>query len=254
MADQPSRALVLYGDGLAHFVDPSHTHLHSLASKATCGFLSLPNAPSSENENERIIREFAHLLDACETYKILGSQDTSLVPTLPERFMGMKAAIITDDQFLQSFAGRLGFTVLSFNDINGNDHSHQSSSVDFFTSELLKLIGLQEGMTMEVTQFDLVFMHIGAGEKMDEHGSCSFAKRTEYINALVASITQKTQPGSDLGSCLHLSLVMSYGLVTEIDENLSVCNSKYERSQDLLLLFPKQSYTMKGEKPRVDVR
>lgn len=47
MADKPSRGLVLYGDGLARFIEPSHPHLHSLASKANCGFLSLPNAPPS---------------------------------------------------------------------------------------------------------------------------------------------------------------------------------------------------------------
>lgn len=47
MADKPSRALVLYGDGLARFVKSSHTHLHSLASKASCGFLTLANAPPS---------------------------------------------------------------------------------------------------------------------------------------------------------------------------------------------------------------
>jgi hypothetical protein len=47
MADKPSRALVLYGDGLARFIDPSHNHLHTLASKASCGFLTLPNAPPS---------------------------------------------------------------------------------------------------------------------------------------------------------------------------------------------------------------
>ncbi|KAG6598295.1 hypothetical protein SDJN03_08073, partial [Cucurbita argyrosperma subsp. sororia] len=47
MADKPSRALVIFGDGLARFVDQSHTHLHALASLASCGFLSLPNAPPS---------------------------------------------------------------------------------------------------------------------------------------------------------------------------------------------------------------
>lgn len=47
MADKPSRALVLFGDGLARFIDPSPIHLHSLASKGFCGFLTLPNSPSS---------------------------------------------------------------------------------------------------------------------------------------------------------------------------------------------------------------
>jgi len=42
MADKPSRELVLYGDGLARFIDPSHNNLHSLVSKASCSFLTLP--------------------------------------------------------------------------------------------------------------------------------------------------------------------------------------------------------------------
>ncbi|KAF3563115.1 hypothetical protein DY000_02019210 [Brassica cretica] len=70
MADKPSRALVLYGDGLARSVHPSNTHIHSLAFIGTCGFLSLPHAPPAETENERIVREFAHLLDASESYTI----------------------------------------------------------------------------------------------------------------------------------------------------------------------------------------
>ena len=41
MADKPSRALVLYGDGLARFIDPSHTHLHS----GTGAFSTLVKAP-----------------------------------------------------------------------------------------------------------------------------------------------------------------------------------------------------------------
>ncbi|XP_022893925.1 uncharacterized protein LOC111408392 [Olea europaea var. sylvestris] len=47
MADKPSRSLVLYGDGLARLVNPTLDHLHSFASRASCGFLSLPHAPSS---------------------------------------------------------------------------------------------------------------------------------------------------------------------------------------------------------------
>ncbi|XP_058001815.1 uncharacterized protein LOC131179303 isoform X2 [Hevea brasiliensis] len=66
MVHKPSRALVLYGDGLAHFVYSSHAYIHSLASKAACGFLSLPSAPPSESEDERIVREITNLLYAYE--------------------------------------------------------------------------------------------------------------------------------------------------------------------------------------------
>lgn len=50
MADKPSRALVLYGDGLARFVSPAQTHLNSLASRALCGFLALPHSPPSGDD------------------------------------------------------------------------------------------------------------------------------------------------------------------------------------------------------------
>ncbi|KAG6422386.1 hypothetical protein SASPL_118956 [Salvia splendens] len=69
MANKRSRGLVLYGDGLARFMSPAQTHLNSLASRALCGFLALPHFPQSENEDMRIVREFAELLDANEEYE-----------------------------------------------------------------------------------------------------------------------------------------------------------------------------------------
>lgn len=47
MADKASRGLVIYGDGLARLVNPTHTHIHKLASLSCCGFLSLPHSPPS---------------------------------------------------------------------------------------------------------------------------------------------------------------------------------------------------------------
>lgn len=48
MADKPSRALVIYGDGHAKLVSPLHSHLHSFASRASCGFLSLRDPPDAQ--------------------------------------------------------------------------------------------------------------------------------------------------------------------------------------------------------------
>uniref|UniRef100_A0A2P2MYY3 Uncharacterized protein n=1 Tax=Rhizophora mucronata TaxID=61149 RepID=A0A2P2MYY3_RHIMU len=255
MADKPSRALVLYGDGLARFIDPSHTHLHTLASKAACGFLILPNAPPSESEDERIVREFAHLSAACEAYQNVNSQNTTLMPSISERFMGMKAAIITDNAPLKSFGGKLGFTVLSFGDLNENNDSLSASSVDCVTSRLLKLLGFQEGKILEASQFDLVFVHIGAGERDNGESCKATANDSEYMNALVGSVMHKAQPGSEIGSHLHLSVVMSYGSVTHVDNtNLSILISKDNMHPELSMLLPRQSYTMKGEKSRIDVR
>ncbi|CAK7352984.1 unnamed protein product [Dovyalis caffra] len=252
MADKASRGLVIYGDGLASFINPSHAHLHSLASKSFCGFLTLPNAPPSESGDERIVREFAYLLDACEAYQNV--KNTSM-PTISERFMGMKAAIITNNPGLKSFGGKLGLTVLPRNDFNGNEFSLSGSSTDCVTSELLKLLGFQEGKTLETSQFDLVFVHVGAGERVNGEGDKNIANDVDYINALVDGIMRIAQPGSEIGSRLHLSLVMSYGCVPEGDgRDLSVLISKDEMDPTLSKLFPCQSYTMKGEKPRNDVR
>nr|XP_028962588.1 uncharacterized protein LOC114826468 isoform X2 [Malus domestica] len=201
MADKPSRALVLYGDGSARFVDPSHTHLHSLASKASCGFLSLPIASPSESEGERIVREFAVLLDAYEEER------------------GKKSVI----PISESPAGA-------------------EQPVDFGASELLQLLGFQEGKAAESSQYDLVFVHVGAGE-------------VEYLNALVGGISQIDQPGSEVSSRLHLSVVLSYGKVSENeDTNLSVSIRRDDENSNLSKLVPRQSYTVKGENPREDVR
>ncbi|KAF3447523.1 hypothetical protein FNV43_RR12709 [Rhamnella rubrinervis] len=251
MADKPSRALVLYGDGLARFIDSSHTHFHSLASKASCGFLSLPNASASESEDERIVREFAILLDACEAYLNLDANTTkdgcqkSTILTISERFMGMKAAIITNNSTLKSFGAKVGLSVLQLNEFIRRNHSDTEPHC-----EMLKLLGFHDGKTLDTRQFDLIIVHVGAGEKInDEKGDM------EYINSLVGGILCKAQPGSEISSHLHLSVVMSYGSVSEDDEsNLSVLTKKDERNSELPLLFPRQSYTMKGEIQRKDVR
>ncbi|KAM1012804.1 hypothetical protein ACFX2I_042887 [Malus domestica] len=237
MADKPSRALVLYGDGSARFVDPSHTHLHSLASKASCGFLSLPIAPPSESEGERIVREFAVLLDAYEEER--GKK--SVIP-ISERFMGMKAAIFTNNSSLKSFGTKLGLSVFQIDGFLKNSPAGAEQPVDFGACELLQLLGFQEGKAAESSQYDLVFVHVGAGE-------------VEYLNALVGGISQIDQPGSEVSSRLHLSVVLSYGKVSENeDTNLSVSIRRDDENSNLSKLVPRQSYTVKGENPREDVR
>ncbi|KAJ4708187.1 hypothetical protein OWV82_018174 [Melia azedarach] len=263
MADKPSRALVLYGDGLARFIDPLHTHLHSLASKAACGFLSLPNSPPSESEDERLVREFAVLVDAHPAYvSEIGKHTTELecqkkpqFQTVSDRFMGMKAALITNNSRLKSFGGKLGFTTLQLNELIKTSGSLAALPVDVLASELLKLLGFQGGKMEDASQFDLVFVHIGAGEKMNGVKEEANAHDMEYANSLVGVILQTAQPGTEVGSHLHLSVVMSYGCVLEADSSkLSVLIPKDEKKSDLSVLFPRQSYTMQGESPRDDVR
>ncbi|KAK9273985.1 hypothetical protein L1049_018799 [Liquidambar formosana] len=217
----------------------------------------------AESEDERIVRELAQLLDACEPYLDMSEEDPaklecqkkSFMPTISERFMGMKAAIITNNSSLQSFGGKLGFTVLQFNELIKNDHPFAGTSLDVAASALLKLLGFQEGKTLEMSQFDLVFVHIGAGEMANGQKDKIIAEDIDYINGLIGKIMQTALPGSEISSRLHLSVVMGYGDVSVNDDpSLSVLMTKDEKNSDLSLLFPRQSYTMRGENQRRNVR
>lgn len=178
----------------------------------------------------------------------LESQDKSSMPTISERFVGVKAAIVTDNSDLNSFAGKLGFSVLQSNQLINSGSSVTESSVDHVASELLKLLGFQDGKTLETSQFDLVFLHVGTAEKAKD-------KDTECVNGLVGGILHLAQPGSEISSRLHMSLVLSYGAVSEDDGSmLSVSITNPNHSSDFSLLFPRQSYTVRGSNSRENVR
>ncbi|KAF7817394.1 uncharacterized protein G2W53_031363 [Senna tora] len=258
MADKPSRALVLFGDGLARFVHPSHLHLHSLAADGFCGFLSLPNSPPSESEDERIVREFAVLLDAYETYLTTSKQDadensqrSSIKHSLSDRFMGMKAALLTKNSSLKSFGAKLGFSVLQLDELVKACNADLQVNVEAL--ELLKLLGFQEGKVADTNHLDIIFYHIGAGESVESNEQKVIAADMEYVNSLVGGIMCQAQPGSDISSRLHLSVVMSYGNVSMYDSSKFSVSKSGENSH-LSTLLPSQSYTMKGEIPREDVR
>ncbi|CAK8569836.1 unnamed protein product [Lathyrus sativus] len=247
MADKPSRSLVLYGDGLARFINPSSSHnhhLHSLASLSSCGLLSLSHSPRPETEDQRIVREFALLLDAFQV-------DDPPKQTLPNRFMGMKASIVTNHSGLKSFGSNLGLSVIQLDELV-KQRTSESQDNDVVAAELLNLLGFQEGKVQVNSQFDIVFLHVGAGEKVD--GSEQNAD-VEWVDAFVGAIMRQVQPGSDVGSRLHLSVVVSYGKVLEEDESrFSVLKKADEKDSCFSTLYPLQSYAMKGGVPRKDVR
>ncbi|KAL0558139.1 hypothetical protein IC582_006704 [Cucumis melo] len=257
MADKPSRALVIFGDGLARFLDQSHSHLHALASLASCGFLSLSNAPPSESEEKRTIRELALLFDASDSDVNKngdGCEGSSQKKSIPERFMGMRAALLTNNSVVQSLGSELGVSLLRLDELMQMNHVGLPP-VDFLTSELLKKLGFQDGKIQDASEFDLLFVHIGVGDKVNDEKDRTALDEMKYIDALVGDILLKAQPGSEIGSRLHLSLLMSYGNVFEDDENsLSVLTSNGVKNSDLSELFPRQSYTMMGEVQRNDVR
>lgn len=242
MADKPSRALLVYGDGLAPSVNRSHTHLHSLASRACCGFLSLPHSPPSENEDARIVREFAELLDASEAFYTMNEQDSSeagrqnkfQATTISQRFMGMKSAIATNHSSLSVFCNHIGFTILQ------KEHLVCNNPLTL-ASELLKLLGFQEGKVSETSQYDLVILHVEEG--------------IENVDDMVGELMKMAQPGTEIGSRLHLSVILSFGSVSNNHQSsFSVVDNRQESNSELRELVPRQSYTMKGGKPRENVR
>ncbi|KAJ0446205.1 hypothetical protein HanHA89_Chr17g0691781 [Helianthus annuus] len=251
MADKPSRGLVLYGDGLARFVNPSHTHLHALAAQSLCGFLSLPHLPPTENVDGRTIGEFLNLVDAYDDFTTLSvdSQDKCITPSISERFMGVKAALITENNSLKSCGDKLGLSVLQPNELINNDRSLADSPVNLVATNLLNLLGFQEDKVIDSSQFDLVFVHIGGHEEDSNN------KYTEYINSLVGEIISKAKPKSQIGSRLHLSVVLSYGEISDDDaSDFTIINKNGVMQSGLDSLYPRQSYTMKGSNPRSNVR
>lgn len=162
------------------------------------------------------------------------------------RFMGMKAAIVTDNSSLNGFCNHLGFTMLQLEDL-----VHSSLNVvkaSLLASELLKLLGCQDGKVSETSQFDLVIFHVGSSKK-------STLEDIEHVNGLVGELLNMAQPRTEVGSRLHLSVLLSFGAVLE-NENSSfaVAGSRHENNSELSRLFPRQSYTLKGGKPRENVR
>lgn len=256
MADKPSRALVIFGDGCASLVSPSHSNLHSFASRASCGFLSLRDPHAPEAENDRAIRELAQLLDAYDLYismnerngeSDVASQKELSLQKVSERFMGLRAAMFTKGPSVRSFASNLGFTVFELDELSESDEP---------SDELLQLLGFSGGDVLDKCEFDLVFVHILISEKpKDRKEKLAISTGVDWINELVGGIMQTALLGSCIASRLHFSIVLSYGAVSEGAEEFSLTlNSSKETDSDLYLLRPRQSYTMRGGKILNDIR
>ena len=167
----------------------------------------------------------------------------------------MRAALLTNNSSLKFFGEKLGFNVLHLNGLFGNSNSPPALSVDNLASELLTLLGFQEGKIMESSQFDLLILHIESGENFNVEKGKATATDMEFMNALLGAIMLVAQPGTKIGSHLHLSLVMGHGYVSKADDpGLSILSPNNEKNPHLSALFPHQSYTMRGESPRNDVR
>lgn len=268
MADKPSRALLIYGDGLMPALGPSHSHLHALASQGCCGFLALRDLPPKVSEDERMVRELAQLFDLHDFYSkekaVENSADAgAIIPKIAERFMGMNAAMVTNSGVAKTFGERVGFCVTALHELKSKKESSEESEEPpnplSAASELLGMLGLQEDKVEDTSRFDLVFVHIGPALKVKESGNCdnseSPASALEWINALVGEIMEIMHHSTAVASRLYLSLVLSYGSVSpDKTDDSSLLISSEEISPNLASLCPCQSYTMKLGKPLDDVR
>lgn len=164
--------------------------------------------------------------------------------------MGMKAAIFTNHSGLKAFSSNLGLSVIQLDELVKQRNS-ESQDNDDVAAEVLKLLGFQEGKVQDNSQFDIVFIHIGASEKVNGSEQNS---DVEWVDAFVGAIMRQAESGSDVGSRLHLSVVMSYGKVLEEDESRFSVSKVDEKDSGFSTLYPLQSYAMKGGVPRKDVR
>lgn len=76
------------------------------------------------------------------------------MPTISQRFMGLRAALITICPNVKSFARELGFSVLEIDEVitqsdPSNKHLQEVPEEFAIASELLKLLGFSEGRVLE---------------------------------------------------------------------------------------------------------
>ncbi|KAG9459231.1 hypothetical protein H6P81_003739 [Aristolochia fimbriata] len=158
-----------------------------MPSSASCGFLSVRDSP--DNEEERLLRELSQLLDVYDAHiprkeELLdqGAQANIELATMSERFMGMKAAMLTTCPEVDIFGRKLGFRALSFDQLMDLPDAFSTAT------RLMQYLGFSGGEVLEKSDYDLVFVRISpSGNARDQ---------LDWLNALVGGILQVAEPGS----------------------------------------------------------
>uniref|UniRef100_A0ACD5Z955 Uncharacterized protein n=1 Tax=Avena sativa TaxID=4498 RepID=A0ACD5Z955_AVESA len=270
MADKPSRALVLYAAGHAALLPrpaaggEGKSHLDAFASLASCGFLSLrtPNDVDGGDKNIDTILELAQLLDVYDGLypaKDAGAAQVDprdlVVPKLSERFMGLRAAMVTNCPGVSSFAANLGFSVFGSEDFAVQSGSDSSSKDTRIINLAFGLLGFLEGIVKDSSEFDLVFVHVAMENTASKLGKLGMKTDLNRLDKLVAAVMEAAPVGSAIATRIHVSVICSYGSATEKkEESCLILNSSTETDSDLKLLRPRQSYTVKAGKTLDDVR
>ncbi|CAM6099692.1 unnamed protein product [Calypogeia fissa] len=266
MADQPARALIIYGDGLLRAVEPRHLRIHALADAGCCGFLALRTQPdqecnpSSDDDENRVVGELAQLLDLHDIYQKKAAArvgvtpdttraDDEQVPSMSDRFMGMKACMYTNSGPAAALGKEAGFSLLELQEGNSVIDDHAPPDASTTAVRFLSLLGLLEGTAdTEQMNFDLLLLHLSAKEHL-----CS--KQVDWVDALLGALQASAQAGTKAGSHLYLIVVLGFGPVeSSKDDGYPLVVSDERLAPKLVELFPQQSYKRKGGHPVEDVR
>ncbi|KAK6927287.1 hypothetical protein RJ641_005878 [Dillenia turbinata] len=250
---QTNRGLVLYGDGLASFISSDHANLHSLASRGCSGFLSLPHFPPSAFCHVLIFRAHAddsNLLRMANSLPVdpgVSQYQAFQIGKLQVwRIYGNESCHNHKQHSCQIFWRKGGFSVLQFKELLADCEA----SLEVVTLKILELLGFQYGKAVKTGQFDIVVVHIRAGEKANILEHKITISDIELVDGLAGKIIDIAQPRSEIGSLLHLSVVMSYWCcVRGGGPRSSILRMQDPNRNDLSVLFPRQSYAMRGESP-----
>ncbi|BFI23290.1 hypothetical protein MPTK2_1g00720 [Marchantia polymorpha subsp. ruderalis] len=248
MADQPARALIIYGDGFMRHLALRHSNLHAIAAVGSCGFLALRSQASTVDEDERVVGELAQLLDLHDIHqKNAGIKDNcEQMPSMSERFMKIKAGMLSTCSRAAAFGEKAGFTLLDWQD--GQDVASGSSSPSLAepsatATRLLGLLDLHDPNGHEkLGDFELLLLHLKISQ---QNGAETEDELVDWTDKLLGAVLEQSQPGTNAGSHLYLLVVLGYGSVDASEDE--VASLSPERSEPKLAeMMPRQSYTMKA--------
>ncbi|KAG6548457.1 hypothetical protein Mapa_009944 [Marchantia paleacea] len=253
MADQPARALIVYGDGFMRHVAPRHSHLHAIAAAGSCGFLALRSQGPTVDEDERVVGELAQLLDLHDFHqKNAGNKDNGeQMPSMSERFMKIKAGMLSTCSPAAAFGEKAGFTLLNWQDVAPGSSSHSLAEPSATAVRLLSFLDLHDPNDHEkLGDFELLLLHLkvsqqNRAEREDE--------LVDWTDKLLGALREQTTPGTNAGSHLYLLVVLGYGSVDASEDE--VASILPENSEPKLAeLMPRQSYTIKAAQPIEGIR
>lgn len=184
-----------------------------------------------------------------------------VLPSVPHcnsvgRFMGIKAAFITNSKPAAAFAASAGFSVKALDDLQeGEDEGCKLPDPAVVASSALKMLNLSGGTVG--TDFDLVFLHIVGSDQVTVDGNeISAGEGLSWVDALVSKVSEQSQPGTKVGSHLYLAVMLGYGLLSSesYKQILPSLESLASLPEELSRFRPRQSYTLSGGHPVEDVR